>query len=559
MVTESDAIAAERHVLSPGALILRSELLGPHTLVAPSSGKALEAAMGARQTSELPPQPSPGRARVRRRVAPPALSPARGILAYHSSPTRSIDGAGPVSPLVSARARRRGSRLGAAASAAPATLATPPSTEYAPSAAAFSASAASPALSATRAAAAAVPGSPGTRLATVEAVRSHALGSLNPLSRAVLASPQPGWRTIGKVPYKVLDAPSLRDDFYLSLVDWGAKGLLAVGLGDDVFLWNSKTAAVTRLMEIRDGVAAVSWSESGALLAVSSSNGEVQVWDAEAGKQVSRHQLARDRVSTLAWANSVLAAGSRNNSISLLDVSMRRTAFSLPQAHSSEVCGLRFSPDRATLASGGNDNKVRLWSLAGAMRDVDAFPRRKTLPLYTLQGHTSAVRALDWSPHRRGLLASGGGSMDKCIRFWDTLSGVCVGCVDTKCQVCNVRWSLSREELVSSHGYSHNDVVVWRYPSMSRIATLQGHKTRVLFLTMDPSGENVVTGAGDETLRFWRVFPKMTAEQAAARPENWLPTAKAGAPAGSGADTVVPFHIAAAASAHGSMGGEMFR
>jgi cell division cycle 20-like protein 1 (cofactor of APC complex) len=27
-------------------------------------------------------------------------------------------------------------------------------------------------------------------------------------------------RTIPKIPYKVLDAPSLLDDFYLNLVDW---------------------------------------------------------------------------------------------------------------------------------------------------------------------------------------------------------------------------------------------------------------------------------------------------------------------------------------------------
>jgi cell division cycle 20-like protein 1 (cofactor of APC complex) len=388
----------------------------------------------------------------------------------------------------------------------------------------------------------------------------------------VLASPSTAWRTIGKVPYKVLDAPSLRDDFYLSLIDWGAKGILAVGLGNDVFLWNSKTAAVSRLMDIKDGVAAVSWSESGKLLAVSSCKGEVQVWDAEAEKMVSRHRAARDRVSTLAWANSVLAAGSRNTNITFQDISMRNQTFSLVRAHSSEVCGLRFSPDRATLASGGNDNKIRLWSLAGAVRDRNVIPQRSTRPLFTLEGHTSAVKALDWSPHRRGLLASGGGSMDKCIRFWDSLTGTCVGCVDTKCQVCNVRWSISREELVSSHGYSRNDMVVWKYPSMTRIATLQGHKTRVLFLTMDPTGENIVTGAGDETLRFWRVFPKMTPEQAAARPENQLPTATvtassssssslaagAGAAAGTG-DAGIPFQIAAAASPYGSISGETFR
>lgn len=35
-----------------------------------------------------------------------------------------------------------------------------------------------------------------------------------------------------------------------------------------------------------------------------------------------------------------------------------------------------------------------------------------------------------------------------------------------------------------------------------------GHTSRVLFLAMSPDGETIVTGAGDETLRFWNVFPR---------------------------------------------------
>ena len=42
---------------------------------------------------------------------------------------------------------------------------------------------------------------------------------------------------------------------------------------------------------------------------------------------------------------------------------------------------------------------------------------------------------------------------------------------------------------------------------MEKIATLTGHTYRVLFLSISPDGETIVTGAGDETLRFWKVFP----------------------------------------------------
>lgn len=50
--------------------------------------------------------------------------------------------------------------------------------------------------------------------------------------------------------------------------------------------------------------------------------------------------------------------------------------------------------------------------------------------------------------------------------------------------------------------------MVWKYPSMRKLSTLTGHNLRVLYLAMSPDGESIVTGAGDETLRFWKVFPK---------------------------------------------------
>jgi cell division cycle 20-like protein 1 (cofactor of APC complex) len=43
---------------------------------------------------------------------------------------------------------------------------------------------------------------------------------------------------------------------------------------------------------------------------------------------------------------------------------------------------------------------------------------------------------------------------------------------------------------------------------MEQIASLTGHTYRVLYLAMSPDGQTIVTGAGDETLRFWNCFKK---------------------------------------------------
>jgi cell division cycle 20-like protein 1 (cofactor of APC complex) len=42
---------------------------------------------------------------------------------------------------------------------------------------------------------------------------------------------------------------------------------------------------------------------------------------------------------------------------------------------------------------------------------------------------------------------------------------------------------------------------------MNQIATLTGHTMRVLYLAVSPDGQTIITGAGDETLRLWNVFP----------------------------------------------------
>jgi WD40 repeat protein len=54
-------------------------------------------------------------------------------------------------------------------------------------------------------------------------------------------------------------------------------------------------------------------------------------------------------------------------------------------------------------------------------------------------------------------------------------------------QVCNLMWSKNVNEIVSTHGYSLNQVIVWKYPSMQKIATLTGHTLRyalVLYLVL---------------------------------------------------------------------------
>ncbi|KAL6452652.1 CDH1 APC/C activator protein CDH1 [Candida maltosa Xu316] len=327
------------------------------------------------------------------------------------------------------------------------------------------------------------------------------LYSLSPVrqeSQKLLLSPQKKPRTISKVPYRVLDAPELSDDFYLNLVDWGQQDVLAVGLGDSVYLWDGATQSVDRLCNLtnKNKVTSLNWIGTGTHLAIGTSNGMVEIWDATRIKCIRTMTGHSLRVSSLAWNEHILSSGSRDRTILNRDVRIQDHFVNKFESHRQEVCGLKWNVEENKLASGGNDNNLFVW---------DGLNPK---PLHQFTEHTAAVKAISWSPHQRGILASGGGTADKTIKTWNTLTGNMIHDVNTGSQVCNLIWSKNSNELVSTHGYSRNQIIVWKYPSMQQIAQLTGHTYRVLYLSLSPDGETIVTGAGDETLRFWNVFEK---------------------------------------------------
>lgn len=205
-----------------------------------------------------------------------------------------------------------------------------------------------------------------------------------------------------------------------------------------------------------------------------------------------------NRVGVISWHNNILSSGSKDSSI--LNYDIRSPNIILKHiGHKQEVCGLKWSFDGNYLASGGNDNKLCIWNI------------NNPNPIMKSGVHTAAVKALAWSPHQQNILASGGGTADKTIRFWNmkTMQNTSIQCTGN--QVCNLVFSKNSNELISTHGFSLNHIYLWNLQNMNKIATLSGHSMRVLYLALSPDGQNIVTGAGDETLRFWNVFPHLKA------------------------------------------------
>uniref|UniRef100_A0A8D0YM38 Cell division cycle 20 n=2 Tax=Sus scrofa TaxID=9823 RepID=A0A8D0YM38_PIG len=346
-------------------------------------------------------------------------------------------------------------------------------------------------------------------------------------------------RYIPSLPDRILDAPEIRNDYYLNLVDWSSGNVLAVALDNSVYLWSASSGDILQLLQMEqpgDYVSSVAWIKEGNYLAVGTSSAEVQLWDVQQQKRLRNMTSHSARVGSLCWNSYILSSGSRSGHIHHHDVRVAEHHVATLSGHSQEVCGLRWAPDGRHLASGGNDNLVNVWPSAPG--------EGGWVPLQTFTQHQGAVKAVAWCPWQSNVLATGGGTSDRHIRIWNVCSGACLSAVDAHSQahstglsillspslsthwsewglllssldparapwphgVCSILWSPHYKELISGHGFAQNQLVIWKYPTMAKVAELKGHTARVLSLTMSPDGATVASAAADETLRLWRCF-----------------------------------------------------
>ena len=301
-------------------------------------------------------------------------------------------------------------------------------------------------------------------------------------------------------------APDIVDDFYLNLISWSKDNILAIALQETIYLWNATTSETHELKSLDDSnfVTSLSWCEapgSTHVIGVGTDEGSVHIFDARDGRSMGvLTSNPASRVTSLAWKGEVLSAGGQDGTIVNWDLNSNRSCWSVFKGHAEGVCGLRWDhQDTYSLASGANDNRVCIWDARFSASRSHHAPR------LVLAGHTAAVKALAWCPFTRGVLATGGGSADRTIKFWDSDSGALTKSVDTGSQVSSLDWNRHERELISSHGYSDNLLIVWDYPTMTKVAELNAHKARILGTAVSPDGNTLVSAGADEILCFWQI------------------------------------------------------
>lgn len=292
-------------------------------------------------------------------------------------------------------------------------------------------------------------------------------------------------------------------DYYISPMDWSCQNVIAIAGSDGIVrLVNPKTLEVTPIDKTKlDGVECVKYNPEGTSMVVGSATRPILLYDVSTGKITRSYRFgdqSANAITVADWRDNTIIGGTRSGRIVIIDT-REATAHSY-QLHIDEVCAVRMSPNMQYLATSGNDSLVKIWDMRSIGESTDE--------ILAYDEHDAACRALAWSPYNDDIIITGGGTSDKKIRMWNTVTGETIRSVDTGSQVCNIYWNEGHNEIVSTHGYSQNHIALWKASDFKPIGSIHTHKERVLYMAVSPDGSTVATAGEDSCMQMWKFWPQ---------------------------------------------------
>ncbi|KAL2884650.1 Vegetative incompatibility protein HET-E-1 [Ceratocystis lukuohia] len=157
------------------------------------------------------------------------------------------------------------------------------------------------------------------------------------------------------------------------------------------------------------------------------------------------------------------------------------------EGHYDSETSVVFSNDGQRLASGSDDNTVKIWDATSGVC------------LRTLYGHRNSVMSVVFSNDGQ-LLASG--SWDHTVKIWDATSGVCLRTLHGhRNSVMSVVFSNDGQRLAS--GSDDNTVKIWDATSGVCLQTLEGHYDSETSVVFSNDGQRLASGSDDNTVKIW--------------------------------------------------------
>jgi WD40 repeat protein len=270
------------------------------------------------------------------------------------------------------------------------------------------------------------------------------------------------------------------------------KGLIALSYADQIGLVDSKIPVLNMSpCQVADTLC-LKFNWSGDKLLLGSVLGSIRILDLLHQQELQSFCANDTCAFSIDRHENVILSSHEDGAIAILDEREGSPVRTL-QAHSGLCCTVTFDCGGIRFATGGTQS-CRIWDC-----------RNTESPIVDFKGHEAIVRAICFSPPGKDRIVTGGGSTDQHIKMWDPEDGTTVLDVHTGNQICNLFWSHELGEIISTEGFNDRTITIWNESELKTVASISGHRDRVLYCAVAPGEENAVTLTPKDGLQFWNL------------------------------------------------------
>ncbi len=191
-------------------------------------------------------------------------------------------------------------------------------------------------------------------------------------------------------------------------------------------------------------------------------------------------------INAIAFSSNgrVLASGSNDNTVKLWDI---QTAKEIKTLHASTEDILTVAFNANFLATAGSDQIIKLWDLK-----TTANPR-------SLKGHEGIIHSIAFSPNGERLIS---GSWDKTIRLWDINAATELHQFKGKDSIYSVAFH-PNGQLIAAGSFDET-ITIWDCNTGKLVRTLRGNGMLTVYsVAFSPDGKQIISGDLSNAVRIW--------------------------------------------------------